>query len=316
MTPYIRTVHGNTDDPGSRLDDGASLLHWMNGEIQKRHPGKLLIAEDMKGEAFVTTPVSAGGLGFHAQWDSLFVHPVRGALIATDDAHRDLHKVTGALSHRYGPDAFTRVVFTESHDEASNGQARVAEDIAPGNVESWYALKRSTLGGALVMTAPGIPMLFQGQALYEDGWFSDSDPLDWSRVHTFRGINQLYMDLIALRLNRKGLTPGLTGHELEVLSADHQARLLAYARWQEEKADSTVVVMNFSAAVIHDYHVPFPVEGAWYVHFNSDWDGYHEEFSNHFSYDPLASTRHDGIVTAPITIAPYTALILSRARPD
>jgi 1,4-alpha-glucan branching enzyme len=33
--------------------------------------------------------------------------------------------------------------------------------------DGWYARKRSTLAAAMVFTAPGIPMLFQGQEFLE-----------------------------------------------------------------------------------------------------------------------------------------------------
>ncbi len=45
-------------------------------------------------------------------------------------------------------------------DEVANGKARVPEEIWHGNAASWYSKKRSTLGAALVFTAPGIPMIF------------------------------------------------------------------------------------------------------------------------------------------------------------
>ena len=53
--------------------------------------------------------------------------------------------------------------------------ARVPEAIAPGDADSWWAKKRAALGSALVLTSPGIPMLFQGQELLEDRWFDDTD---------------------------------------------------------------------------------------------------------------------------------------------
>lgn len=77
-------------------------------------------------------------------------------------------------------------------------------EIDPGNADGWFAQKRSTVGGALVMTSPG-SMIFQGQEALEGGWFSDDDPLDWDRIERFRGITKLYGDLIDLRLNRGGV---------------------------------------------------------------------------------------------------------------
>ena len=83
-----------------------------------------------------------------------------------------MHAVRDALEHRYDGDAFERVIYTESHDEVANGKARVPEEIWPGNADSYFAQKRSTLGAALVFTAPGIPMIFQGQEFLEDGSFT------------------------------------------------------------------------------------------------------------------------------------------------
>ena len=65
--------------------------------------------------------------------------------------------------------------------------ARVPEAIAPGDADGWWAKKRAVLGSALVLTSPGIPMLFQGQELLEDRWFDDTVALDWEKASTNRG---------------------------------------------------------------------------------------------------------------------------------
>ena len=84
--------------------------------------------------------------------------------------------VREAIEHRYDPDAFKRIIYTESHDAIANGRARVPEEIWPGKADSWFSRKRSTLGAALVLTSPGIPMIFEGQELLEDRWFQDKVP--------------------------------------------------------------------------------------------------------------------------------------------
>ena len=79
------------------------------------------------------------------------MNSVRRAVIAREDASRDLGAVSKAIEYRYDLDAFRRVIFTESHDEVANGKTRVPEEIWPGNVDSWFSKKRSTLAGALVL---------------------------------------------------------------------------------------------------------------------------------------------------------------------
>ena len=125
---------------------------------------------------------SDGGAGFGAQWCAEFVHPIREVLIAPDDAHRHMATVAHAITHHYNGDPFERVIYTESHDEVANGKARIPHEIAPGDPAHWAAQKRSTLGAALVFTAPGIPMLFQGQEFLQGEWFQDTVPLDWDRA--------------------------------------------------------------------------------------------------------------------------------------
>ena len=126
---YIKNIEGNEANPANDIPEGWSLMQWINEEIQRRFPGKISIAEDMKANAWVTKDVGTGGGGFNAQWDSEFVNPVRQAVISRDDKLRDLGAVSKAIKYRYDLDVFRRVIYTESHDEVANGRARVPEEI-------------------------------------------------------------------------------------------------------------------------------------------------------------------------------------------
>ena len=232
MTLYIRNVVGDEGDPGDALPDGWSLMQWVNNEIRERLPGRITIAEDLRNQASITGAPGHGGAGFGAQWDAQFVHPIREVLIAPDDEHRSMAAVAHALSHHYNGDPFQRVVYTESHDEVANGKARIVHEIAPGDPSHWAAQKRSTLGAALMLTAPGIPMLFQGQEFLQGEWFQDTVPLDWDQSDDFRGIVRLYRDLIRLRLNRAGVTRGLLGRGVHVHRVDETHKLVAFHRFE------------------------------------------------------------------------------------
>ena len=202
-TGQIRNARGG-NHPGDDLPEGWELIRWVNAEVNARQPWKLLIAEDLQTNAAVTRNPDQGGAGFDSQWDAQFVHPVREALITPHDGARHMHAVAHAIRFAYDGDPLKRVIYTESHDEVMNGRARVPHDVNPRNAASWESQKRSTLGGALVFTAPGIPMIFQGQEFLEDGWFVDADPLDWTKLERFGGIHRLYHDLVHLRRNCVG----------------------------------------------------------------------------------------------------------------
>lgn len=307
MVPHMYSASGNY------LHDGWSLMRWLTDSVRQDFPGRITIAEDLHKNPLITED-NADGAGFHAQWDAAFVHPVRAELITSDDAHRSMGAIAEALSHHYG-DPIERVIYTESHDEVANGQARVPAEIEPGNAAGWPAQKRSTLGAALAMTAPGIPMIFQGQEFLEGGWFRDDVPLDWRRREDFVGIARLYGDLIDLRLNRAHHSRGLTGRGLEVHHVDEDAHVIAWRRWLDGgPGDDVVVVMNMSADVRENQRIGLPSGGAWRLRLNSDATTYSSLFGGFASYDMQAYDEDaDGQPFHGIcSLAPYSVLVYSQ----
>lgn len=311
----IRNRKGNNNDPANDLPDGWNLLRWINDEIRTNQPWKISIAEDLQDNPWITKDTSDKGAGFGSQWDAGFVHPVRDAIITTHDADRNMYALRDALCHGYNNRAQERVIYTESHDEVANGKSRVPEEIWPRNSASWYSKKRSTLGAALVFTAPGIPMIFQGQEFLESGHFADTVPLDWKKLVTFSGINRLYRDLIRLRRNWFNNTRGLRGENINVYHINNSDKVLAYHRWQNGgPGDDVIIIANFANRSYDRYFVGMPRAGKWSVLFNSDYHGYSEDFSNHSSFDCFANPGNKDSMpfVAEIGLGPYSALILSQ----
>ena len=209
----------------------------------------------------------------------------------------------------------SRVVYTESHDDVANGDTRVPEAIAPGDAGGWWAKKRAVLGSALVLTSPGIPMLFQGQELLEDRWFDDSVALDWDKAVSNKGILRLHRDLIGLRRARDGATVGLRGSNVSILRADDDAKILAMHRWKDGGPhDDTVVVANLADRSLDDLRLGFPAPGRWNVRFNSDASTYAHDFGSHDAFDldadgpPADGCEQSGLVS----VGPYSVVIYSR----
>lgn len=313
----IRNRNGNNNDPADDLPDGWSLLQWINNEIQASQPWKITIAEDLQNNEWITKSTGAGGAGFGSQWEADFVHPIRQAIITSADPNRDMGSVRDALYHAYNGNATQRVIYTESHDEDANGHQRVPEEIWQGNAGSWFSRKRSTLGAALVFTAPGIPMIFQGQEFLENGYFQDTVPLDWTKLTTYAGIHTLYRDLIRLRRNWFNQTAGLRGQNLNVHHVNNTDKLIAFHRWANGgPGDDVVVVANFANRGYGSYSLGFPRAGMWRVRFNSDAQGYSSDYGNQPGYDTLAGgSSQDGMpFQANVGIGPYSVLILSQDR--
>lgn len=314
MTLYIRSVEASAQQ---MLAEGWSLLLWINSEVQARHPGKITIAEDLQNSAELTLSRDHGGANFSSQWDAGFVHPVRAALIEIDDAKRSMAAVRDALLNQYNHDVFQRVIYTESHDEVANGKQRLVSEIDPSEQPGRYAVKRSCLGAALVMTAPGIPMLFQGQEFLRDQWFRDDRPIDWQRAEEYAAITTMYRDLISLRLNRSGVSAGLSGQHTAVYHVNDTDKLIAMHRWKEGGAgDDVIVVFNFAEGRKENYMIGLPHGGEWKLRFNSDATLYHEEMDETPSGDITAieEARDGHGYSAAITIGAYACLIYTQEK--
>ena len=323
-TGWIRNVFGRNNDPGSDIPEGWSLLRWINSEILGRQPWKITIAEDMQDNEWITKRLDAGGAGFGAQWGAGFMHCLRDTIIAPSDHERNMDALRSFIEQRFNNDAFQRIVYTESHDEVGEahdpakrnvGQARIPEQIWPSNADSFYSQKRSTLGAAIVFTAPGIPMIFMGQEFLEWGRWSDARALDWSKVDRFPGIRNLYQDLIRLRRNWLNNTAGLKGPHVNVFHLNRDDKVIAFHRWDRGgPRDDVVIIANFGARSYPSYSIGIPRDGLWRVRFNSDWKGYSPAFAGQSSNDFWAATpgQDNMPFRGAVELGPYTAIILSQ----
>src|SRR4051794_40931796 len=64
------------------------------------------------------------------------------------------------------PDAWRAVQYVESHDEVYRDRApRIAALADATDARSWYARSWARVAAGLLLTAPGIPMIFTGMGL-------------------------------------------------------------------------------------------------------------------------------------------------------
>ncbi len=306
-TGFIRTVYGSHNDPGQEIAEGWYLLQRINTIARKINPNAMIVAEDFAVNEYITKPVSESGAGFSAQWEVDVPWMFRCALEPVDDAGRNIYELSKGIERRYNGDAFQRVLYSDSHDSAANGGARLNEEIAPGNGDNIYAKRRLLLASAVTLTAPGIPMLLQGEEFLQGGAFNDWQALDWDRAEQFKGITLAHKHLIALRKNQYNDSRGLSGQGFAMLQVDDNNKVLAYHRYDQGGAgDDMVVVFNFTNRTQKDYSFHFPRPGVWKVRFDSDWKGYSPEFKG-LTVDDVTVEGDSGTVT----LAPYTVLIFS-----
>ncbi len=312
----------------SPISEGQQLLRQANDDShtpQPKQPQKISIAEDLQGSADLTTPTGKGGFGFNSQWDDSLFFDLRRAILAVNDRDRDIGAIKSSIERQIGSDAFSRVIYSENHDKVGHPkdlvdgkpQIRLPALIDEENAESIFAKKRSTLAAAIVLTSPGVPMLFQGQEMLETQTFDfyTATPVRWDRVQRFKGIVQMYRDLIALRRNLSKKTGGLSAGKANVFHADPQDKTLAYHRYGDGgPGDDVVVVANFSNRRVAALNIGFPKAGKWVVRFNSGSAVYDPTFQDGDSSDVMATEGgKDGLMfNGNVAVGPYSVLIFSQ----
>ena len=162
----------------------------------------------------------------------------------------------------------------------------------------------------LTLTAPGIPMLFQGQEFIEDEYFQDTEALDWDKHDRHQGIAQLLGDIIRLRTGALENANGLNGQHLEIIHYNTETKVLAYTRGGAEE-EQGLGILNFRNQDYTDYGIGIDANKNWKLRINADWKGYDEALSDLEVRDLVKEEREtDGKpFTGVFNIPSYGALI-------
>jgi len=306
----VRAIDGKGTVPG-----GSELLQRLNEVAEKVQPSALLVAEDLKGHAPITATTASGGLGFDTQWDGFFHFAVTSAAIATTDDARNIATVRDALVGSYNGDPFQRLIYIESHDTAGNEGARLPVRIDPADPKSVAARRRTMLAAGLLLTAPGVPMLFMGQEMLEaEKFVPQPAPLDWTRATTFSGVLTFHRDLVRLRRNEAGTSAGLLGKNVSVthLNDTSPNKVIAYRRWGTD-GDDVMVIANFGQKSYTRYDIGLPQGGTWVARVDSDHVRYGDDLGKK---EPTAVTvmaqPRDGLpFTGAVALGPYSMVVLT-----
>eukprot|EP00928_Gymnodinium_smaydae_P013428 TRINITY_DN14895_c0_g1_i1.p1 TRINITY_DN14895_c0_g1~~TRINITY_DN14895_c0_g1_i1.p1 ORF type:complete len:846 (+),score=136.02 TRINITY_DN14895_c0_g1_i1:60-2540(+) len=354
-TKSIRKLPNGADDSaGARLLGDVSALC--------RRYGRVTIAEDLEDGDGV---LQFGGLGFHFQWDMALFCWVYNALVSPWDEHRDMQSVVRGLQGLCpwrGHALRGRVIFMESHDTATsdrygrvpaavhNGKSFIpagegegggdafqkAEESLPypevSDVEgNAYAARRAALGLVILMTAPGVPMLLQGQELCDCRPFKwpRGPGLDWELAGASSGQaaewRKLCKNLIRLRIApAPGLAgeprPGpLAGDGLHVYHSN--GGVLAYLRWAELSQDSrqedatqpalVLVIVNCTNNSFMSYELGVPPSKTWSLALTSLPGAGAPTVDVNFSVVP--NKPSNGFpCSISLSLAAYSAMVLQR----
>jgi 1,4-alpha-glucan branching enzyme len=228
-------------------------------------------------QTWVVKPTAEGGAGFDAVWSDRLREAVRDAVGQASTGSSAAISFDRVRDGIYPPPGFSAawrsITHLENHDIVFDGKGpRVARLADESNSRSWYARSRSRVATGLLMTSPGIPMLFMGEEFLEDKSWSDSSfdlLLFWDGLKTDKAMQdyqRFCRELIALRRHQ----PALRSEAVNVFHVHNENRVVAFQRWVVGAGRDVVVVATLSEAIYHDYAVGFPGAGFWHEVFNSD----------------------------------------------
>jgi 1,4-alpha-glucan branching enzyme len=287
-------------------------------------PGAIQIAEYWPVNAAVTNATVDGGAGFDATWHDGLRDSARAALeqaAGGRDARVDMSRVARALAPSSVRDAWRAVQGVENHDIVKAGEhPRVARLADPSNARSWYARSRARVATGLLLTAPGIPMLFMGQEFLEDKPWKDEPRAEyliwWAGLEggdkAMADHLRFTQDLVALRRRE----PALSGSGLNVFHVHDGNRVIAFHRWRPGIGGDVVVVATLSETTWYGYELGFPRGGRWREAFNSDvYDNWVNPAvaGNGGGVDAAGPPRHDLPASAAIVLPANAVVVFTPA---
>lgn len=228
------------------------LLKWFHDEMHARVEDRpfYTIAEHIPQD-----PTIAGPDGpMDAAWHDNFFRQISATILGVEHHGRDpfnteelLRLMDGRRDGFSGP--FNTVHYHENHDEDHAMYLLGAK----ANTFGEAAFRRLKMGASLLLTAPGIPMLWMGQEFGQPTHRNTSrTPAQWNLLNEplNRGLFEHYKHLINLRKSM----PALIGQEYEPVLNIPDRAIIGFKRWNHE-GNVVVVVANLKDAFGGDFEV-------------------------------------------------------------
>ncbi|MGA0559118.1 alpha amylase C-terminal domain-containing protein [Larkinella sp. VNQ87] len=289
---------------------GRTFCRELTDTLRFHKPTAIQIAEYWDWDrASAVLPVP-DGLGFDAALDDGLRYAIRDVIQSasggkTAPIHLDTlrNKLKKPVAF---PATWQSVVHIENHDLVDADRPieqqheilpRIPKLADPSNAHSWYARSRARVATGLVLTAPGIPMLFMGQEFLEDKpWHNDPKRNEffiyWDGLQQpgpMRDFLKFVRELCWLRRRY----PALQGEGLNPYFNHNQDRVLAFQRWVEGIGQDVIVVVSLAEDTRWNYPLPLPVGGFWHEVFNSDA---YDSLPSGTAYNPNAVGNPGGII--------------------
>jgi 1,4-alpha-glucan branching enzyme len=332
---FIKEYHAD----GLRFDE-VSAIDWNGGwffcqsltdTLRYLKPEAVQITEYWGEHRWLGVWRPPDGMGFDVGYTDGIRDGVRAAIAeaaggATASVHFGRLK-DGLERPRNFPCAWQAYNCIENHDfvldmDGDHRKPRMAKLADWNDSRSWYARSRARVATGILLTAPGVPMLFMGQEFLEDKLWSDSperqelfiwwDGLEGQDRH-MGDFHRFSSDLIWLRRRHAALR----AEAINVFHMDEYNRVLAFHRWVPGVGRDVVVVVSLREETFHDhsYRLGFPLSGLWHEVFNSDvYDDFVNPWveGNSGGVTADGGPRHGLAYSAGVTIPANSLLVFAR----
>lgn len=241
-------IYHNGDERLGENRVSLEFIKSMNSGLKQRHPTAILCAEDSTAYPKVTTPVSAGGLGFDYKWDMGWMHDTL-EFLGTSPMFRfhDYHKLTFSM-HYFHNEHF---MLPLSHDEVVHGKGTIV-----GKMNGQYddIFPQARLLYMYMIVHPGKKLSFMGNEFAQLREWDEKRQQDWELldypVHdSFReyikALNRIYLTYPALHHDYS--------HENFQWADCDSAESCVYAIRRKSPDGDILAVLNFSDWCITDY---------------------------------------------------------------
>lgn len=329
---------------GMRLDEvsvidrngygrGWDFCQDLTSTLRAHRPDALLTAEYWNVNPWVVRERHEdNGAGFHTTMTDgprIALRDVLSAANVPGEHTLPLTRLAEQLALNYLPARWRGVNSLENHDlvlqpkdsSDNSRMPRVARLADPSDPRSWYARSRARVAMGLLLTMPGIPMLFMGQEFLEDKSWSDDvggHPelrLFWDGLNApesaMRDFLRFTRELIHLRWRH----PALRDEGFALVHVHDANRVLTFHRWVPQQGEDVVVIANFANETKYGYEIGFPGGGYWREIFNSDvYDNFVNPLvqGNAGGVDARGAPQHGYPASALLTIPANSLLLFAR----
>jgi 1,4-alpha-glucan branching enzyme len=308
---------------------GWSFCQELTQRLRDQKPSAALIAEYWGEQRWLAVWQPPTGMGFDLGYADGMRDGVRGVLAEAargEAAPVHLDQLRNGLERPWNvPFAWQAYNCIENHDfvldaHDDHQKPRISKLADSTNPRSWYARSRARVATGLLLTAPGVPMLFMGQEFLEDKLWSDNphrrDLLIWwegleGRDRHMSDFHRFARDLIRLRRGH----PAPRSDPITIYPPDNDSRIQAFHRWVPDAGRDVVVVVSLSEATFYGYALGLPLPGGWYEVFNTDaYDHFPNPWvqGNYGAITADAPPLHGMPQSAQITIPANSVLVFAR----